>query len=140
MVPFLSAPLILPEDTHECTTKSPAHRHIHQTSTTSGPCTCEGSRKSELEANYSPKDPCTHRVYTRALKLLYRNPFRPKYMLYRVHGSFGYPSKSCRAGGGRYPRPLAVNLNLAFNSRLHSIDPKWTLSSIYAPSCELVSV
>ena len=36
----------------------------------------------------SPKDPCTCIVYTWAVKLLYRNPFKAQVYTIQVHGSF----------------------------------------------------
>ena len=37
----------------------------------------------------SPKGPCTHIVHIWALQLLYRNPLRPKYILYEYMDPFG---------------------------------------------------
>ena len=36
-----------------------------------------------------PKDPCTCMVYSWALKLLYRNPFKAQVYTIKVQGSFG---------------------------------------------------
>ena len=47
-----------------------------------------GSRKLGASRASNPKDPCTFIVYTWALKLLHRNPFKAQVYTIEVHGSF----------------------------------------------------